>query len=65
MFNGTIFQNVAYGLSSTPDAQAAEDVKFKRVEQACRAAYAHEFVEQLPDVAYPPILNDGAFPSLY
>jgi ATP-binding cassette subfamily B (MDR/TAP) protein 1 len=50
LFSGTIFQNAVYGLSGTPQADAAHDVKFRLVEQACKAAYAHDFIEKLPEV---------------
>ncbi len=40
LFNDTVRANIAYGLSS-PDASAVED--------ASRAAHAHEFIEELPD----------------
>ena len=53
LFNGTIFQNVAYGLSGTPQAELSDDEKYKLVEQACSAAYAHEFIEKLPKVKGP------------
>ncbi|CAM1507486.1 Fc.00g071270.m01.CDS01 [Cosmosporella sp. VM-42] len=48
LFNGTVFQNVAYGLSGTPQAELPHDEKYKLVENACKAAYAYEFIEKLP-----------------
>jgi ATP-binding cassette subfamily B (MDR/TAP) protein 1 len=50
LFSGSIFQNVAYGLSGTSQADSAEDVRHRLVEQACKAAYAHDFIEKLPEV---------------
>ncbi|KAB5571931.1 P-loop containing nucleoside triphosphate hydrolase protein [Coniochaeta sp. 2T2.1] len=49
LFSGSIFQNVAYGLSGTAQADSADDVKMQLVEQACKSAYAHDFVEKLPE----------------
>ena len=53
MFNGSIFQNVAFGLSGTPMADLPDGEKQKLVEDACRAAYAHEFIEKFPKVQLP------------
>src|SRR4051812_30232009 len=63
MFNGTVYENVVNGLSGTPMAEFDEAQKRKLVEEACRAAFAHEFVEKMPDVRLPclerSILSDG------
>ncbi|KAF3932797.1 hypothetical protein ABW19_dt0207792 [Dactylella cylindrospora] len=63
LFNGTIFENVAYGLSGTPQAELTDDQKYKLVEQACVAAYAHEFIEKLPKTYYTQIGERGAMLS--
>ncbi|KAH8883215.1 P-loop containing nucleoside triphosphate hydrolase protein [Thozetella sp. PMI_491] len=63
MFNGTIFQNVSYGLSGTPQAALPDDEKQKLVEEACKAAYAHEFVEKLPNGYQTQIGERGAMLS--
>lgn len=54
LFNGTVFQNVAHGLAGTPMAKLPDEEKRKLVEEACRAAYAQEFVEKLPKVWMTP-----------
>lgn len=64
LFNGTIFQNVSYGLSGTPEAELSDDEKHALVEQACKAAYAHEFIEKFPKVKMPSVLHK-ALPKLY
>jgi ATP-binding cassette, subfamily B (MDR/TAP), member 1 len=63
MFNGTVYQNVAYGLSGTPMADLPDEEKQKLVEDACKAAYAHEFVERLPKGYQTQIGERGAMIS--
>ncbi|RVD83845.1 uncharacterized protein DFL_005619 [Arthrobotrys flagrans] len=63
LFNGTIFENIAYGLSGTPEANLADNEKFKLVEEACKAAYAHEFIEKLPKGYFTQIGERGAMIS--
>ncbi|KAF7114780.1 hypothetical protein CNMCM5793_000319 [Aspergillus hiratsukae] len=48
LFSGTIFDNVAFGLEGTPYAEAPYEQKLALVKEACRDAYAHEFIENLP-----------------
>ena len=48
MFNGTVFENIANGLAGTPLAHADDEQKRKLVEEACRAAFASEFIEKMP-----------------
>jgi len=40
LFHGTVRENIACG---------REDVPFSRIEEAARAAFAHEFIEKLPE----------------
>ena len=51
LFNDTIFKNVANGLIGTEWADAPEEQKRNMVQDACREAYAHEFISRLPDVS--------------
>jgi ABC-type multidrug transport system fused ATPase/permease subunit len=55
LFYGEIGENIRFG---RPDATDAE------VEQAARAANAHEFIEALPDGYRTPILEGGVNLSL-
>ncbi|KAJ4354206.1 uncharacterized protein N0V89_005940 [Didymosphaeria variabile] len=48
LFSGTVFENVACGLFGTEMGDLPEDQQRKLVEEACKSAYADEFVEQLP-----------------
>ncbi|HEX3018915.1 MAG TPA: ABC transporter ATP-binding protein [Chitinispirillaceae bacterium] len=49
LFNGTIAENIAYGM---------ENVSFDRILQAARAAYAHEFIVNKPD-GYDTMVGEG------
>ncbi|KAL2826352.1 ATP-binding cassette multidrug transport protein [Aspergillus pseudoustus] len=49
LFNGTVFDNVAYGLAGTEYINASREEQFEKVVEACKAAYAHEFIENLPE----------------
>ena len=48
LFNGTVFENVSYGLLGTKSAGIPQAEQRELVMDACKAAYAHEFIEQLP-----------------
>ncbi|OTB00428.1 hypothetical protein M426DRAFT_324297 [Hypoxylon sp. CI-4A] len=49
LFNADIFQNVANGLIGTEWEDADMDKKRELVEQACREAFADEFISRLPE----------------
>ncbi|KAA8645148.1 ABC transporter ATP-binding protein [Aspergillus tanneri] len=49
LFNGTVFENVAYGLAGTEYLNASREEQLERVKRACKAAYAHDFIEGLPE----------------
>ncbi|KAI5463945.1 P-loop containing nucleoside triphosphate hydrolase protein [Mariannaea sp. PMI_226] len=49
LFSGSIYQNVVDGLIGTDLAQLPEDDKRDLVIEACKSAYAHDFIEQLPN----------------
>ncbi|KPM43758.1 Leptomycin B resistance protein pmd1 [Neonectria ditissima] len=63
LFSGTVFENVAYGLAGTPQAELPDDEKYKLVEEACKAAYAYEFIEKLPKGFETQIGQRGAMLS--
>ncbi|KAI9147413.1 ABC transporter BEA3 [Paramyrothecium foliicola] len=48
LFDTTIYSNVAAGLIGTGWEHAEDRVKRALVEQACKDAYAHEFISELP-----------------
>ncbi|KAI1768032.1 P-loop containing nucleoside triphosphate hydrolase protein [Hypoxylon sp. FL1150] len=49
LFNATIFQNVANGLIGTEWEECEMSKKKELVEQACREAFADEFISRLPE----------------
>lgn len=51
LFNDTIFANIAYGLVGTEWEFASDDLKHRLVAEACKEAYADEFIRMLPDVS--------------
>lgn len=59
LFRGSVFRNVANGLEGTPQADLSDEDKMKLVVQACKDAYAHDFVEQLPN-GYETYLSERA-----
>ena len=48
LFSGTVFDNVAYGLVGTEHENDPREHKMHLVQDACKAAFAHHFIEQLP-----------------
>lgn len=50
LFSGTIYQNVVDGLTGTPMVNLPEGEKQRMVVEACKSAYAHDFIETLPNV---------------
>lgn len=48
LFNDTLFNNVAFGLCGTSMQDLSKDEKMKMVVEACREAYAEEFISKLP-----------------
>ncbi len=48
LFNDTVVKNIAYGF---------EAIDQTRVEQAARAAHAHEFIEEMP-IGYKTVIGD-------
>ncbi|KIW04399.1 hypothetical protein, variant 1 [Verruconis gallopava] len=59
LFRGSVFENVAHGLEGTSQADLSREEKMKLVIQACQDAYAHEFIEQLPN-GYDTLLGERA-----
>lgn len=51
LFNDTISRNVAFGLNGTQWENADASQKQKLVQKACEEAFAHEFIQKLPDVS--------------
>ncbi|KAH7162695.1 P-loop containing nucleoside triphosphate hydrolase protein [Dactylonectria estremocensis] len=58
LFNDTIFQNVAYGLIGSEWADESNEKKRELVRDACKEAFADEFVDKLPE-GYDTIVGDS------
>lgn len=50
LFNDTIFKNVSFGLVGTKWENEPDSVKTELVGNACKEAFADEFIERLPKV---------------
>lgn len=50
LFNDTIYKNVAYGLIGSQWEDESEEKKRELVKEACREAFADEFIDKLPKV---------------
>jgi len=48
LFSGSVLDNVAHGLLGTKHESASAETKAQLVEEACKAAFAHDFVARLP-----------------
>lgn len=59
LFNDTIKNNVSFGLLGTEWEHVSDEEKLKRVKEACKEAYADEFIEKLPEgkTACPVIVD--------
>lgn len=49
VFNGTVEENVKLGLLGTKSADLPAEKQHELIENACKAAYAHEFIDNLPE----------------
>ena len=54
LFNDTIYNNVAHGLSGPKWLDISEEEKRSMVEKACVEAFADDFIQKLPEVC--PVL---------
>lgn len=50
LFNDTIYNNVAHGLSGSKWLDVPEEEKRALVEKACKEAFADDFIQKLPEV---------------
>lgn len=48
LFNGTVLENICSGLFGTPWEHASPEDRIERVKQAAKTAFAHDFIETLP-----------------
>lgn len=57
LFSGSIYQNVVDGLTGTSMVEFPDAEKRKLVEESCKAAFAHDFVSDLPQ-GYDTIIGE-------
>lgn len=55
LFSGTVFENVAHGLVGSAHERDSEESRLALVQEACKAAFAHSFIEQLPQKYFTEI----------
>jgi len=60
LFNDTIFNNVAHGLVGSEFEDATDEKKKELVEEACKEAFADEFIDRLPDAYQTKVGDAGA-----
>ncbi|KAJ5082179.1 hypothetical protein N7532_011222 [Penicillium argentinense] len=58
LFNDTILKNVSYGLVGTKWENELDEVKASLVENACKEAFADEFIERLPE-GYATVVGEN------
>lgn len=51
LFSGTIYQNIVDGLVGTSMSELPDSEKECLVHDACKAAFAHDFIQELPNVS--------------
>lgn len=49
LFQGSVFDNIAYGLVGTPWENASREEKMVHVQEAAKTAFAHDFITELPN----------------
>ncbi|ROT38993.1 P-loop containing nucleoside triphosphate hydrolase protein [Sodiomyces alkalinus F11] len=48
LFDGSVFDNIRYGLTGTPLENASREEQMERVQEAAKMAFAHDFISELP-----------------
>lgn len=49
LFQGSVFDNIAYGLVGTPWENTPKEEQMAQVQEAAKTAFAHDFVTELPN----------------
>ncbi|GAB1321098.1 Leptomycin B resistance protein pmd1 [Madurella fahalii] len=49
LFQGSVFDNIAYGLVGTPWENASREEQMAQVQEAAKTAFAHDFICELPE----------------
>ncbi|KAG5663582.1 hypothetical protein KAF25_001518 [Fusarium avenaceum] len=63
LFSGTVFENVELGLVATRFSDLSFKEKEQMVHEACKAAFAHDFIQLLPEGYNTPVGQRGGMLS--
>ncbi|KAE8137518.1 P-loop containing nucleoside triphosphate hydrolase protein [Aspergillus pseudotamarii] len=63
LFNTSVFENIANGLIGTPWEAASQEEQMQRVQAAAKLAFAHEFIQTLPQGYHTRIGERGGLLS--
>ncbi|OJJ64782.1 hypothetical protein ASPSYDRAFT_141151 [Aspergillus sydowii CBS 593.65] len=63
LFQGSVFDNIKYGLIGTPWENAPREKQMERVQEAAKMAYAHDFITELTNGYDTPIGQRGGLLS--
>ncbi|KAL4961198.1 ABC transporter ATP-binding protein [Aspergillus stella-maris] len=63
LFNGSVFENIANGLVGTEWEAVSEEDQMKRVQEAAKLAFAHDFIQDLPQGYHTRIGERGGLLS--
>jgi ATP-binding cassette, subfamily B (MDR/TAP), member 1 len=63
LFNGSVFDNIAYGLVGTPWQKDSPEKQMEKVIQAAQFAFAHDFITALPEGYHTRIGERGGLLS--
>ncbi|KAL6233420.1 hypothetical protein BDW75DRAFT_252061 [Aspergillus navahoensis] len=63
LFNGSVFENIANGLVGTQWETASQEDQMQRVQEAAKLAFAHDFIQNLPQGYHTRIGERGGLLS--
>ncbi|SPO04683.1 probable ABC multidrug transporter [Cephalotrichum gorgonifer] len=63
LFNGSVFENIANGLVGTEWEDLSDDDQMQRVREAAQLAFAHDFIQNLPQGYHTRIGERGGLLS--
>ncbi|OGM48192.1 ABC multidrug transporter [Aspergillus bombycis] len=63
LFNASVFENIANGLVGTEWEAASQEEQMRRVQEAAKLAFAHDFIKALPQGYYTCIGERGGLLS--
>ncbi|ETS84302.1 hypothetical protein PFICI_02327 [Pestalotiopsis fici W106-1] len=63
LFNGSVFENISYGLVGTPWQKESQEKQMEKVVQAAKFAFAHDFITALPEGYHTRIGERGGLLS--